>query len=55
MSAHVYSPRPVSTGTNRPPFYRWSCSCGRESANFYGYEAQAKRAHADHAQAKGNG
>ncbi|MBB6556100.1 hypothetical protein [Nonomuraea rubra] len=48
MTAHKLTIVPVPTPS---PQYRWSCSCNTQSKTFFGTEAQAERAHGDHARA----
>ncbi|WP_187414214.1 hypothetical protein [Nonomuraea sp. PA05] len=53
MTAHTFTLVPVPTPSRQ---YRWSCSCSNEASQaFFATEAQAKRAHGDHAQAKNAG
>jgi hypothetical protein len=49
MTAHTST---VTTGRDGSPFYRWSCTCGKDSPTLFGSKPQAERAHSDHANAK---
>lgn len=52
MSDHTFIPQPAPNRPGHEPYYRWKCSCGTESANFYDYKTQAEAAHAEHVQAQ---